>query len=106
MKSKIVWLVIFILTGCESVYNAVMPPGMTLIEHHYSDWVALSEHCDGGEACAIVTGDVCTIHLPLAMNGEPMYRAHEIRHCSGQLDAPKPIKRYFPPTNADRAPGP
>lgn len=97
-----------ILTGCETVYNSVMPEGMTLIEHHYDDWAELSEHCDGGEGCAIVNvmDWTCTIHLPVAWNGDPMHRDHEIRHCSGQLDAPKSVKRYFPPTAADRSPGP
>lgn len=67
----IIIILLLALSGCESVYNASMPEGMTLVEHHYTDWEKLSEHCQGGEACAIVDGNVCTIHLPLAWNGDP-----------------------------------
>lgn len=89
-------LLVSLLAGCESVYNSTVPEGMTLVEVHYSDWPALAAVCGGdAEACAIVDGDVCTIHLPVAGNGDPMHRDHEIRHCSGQIDAPKPVERYF-----------
>lgn len=81
---------LLLLMGCESVYNATLPDGMTLVEVHYTDHQALVAVCGlDAEACSIVQGNICAIHLPLAWNGDPMYRDHEIRHCSGAIDAPK-----------------
>lgn len=83
--------------GCARVAYLPLPDNMVLVEHHYTDWPTLAAICGGdAEACAIVAGNVCTIHLPLAWNGDPLHREHEISHCAGKVDAPKPIKRYFP----------
>lgn len=91
------------LPACESVYNAKMPEGMKLVEHHYTDYQKLVIACNPAygraehtEGCAYVDWDTCTIHLGLAGNGDPMHRDHEIRHCNGGVDAPKPVKDYFP----------
>jgi hypothetical protein len=86
--------IILALSACSSLYDTTLPDGMTLYEFHYSDPQELARACGDANACAFVNSISCAIHLPLAANGDPMYRDHELRHCSGGLDAPKAVKRH------------
>lgn len=104
-------LAIISLMGCSHVTKHAykpLPVGMILVEHHYTNYQELVYACnppfgwkEHKEACAYVSGNLCTIHLPLAWNGDPMYREHEISHCAGKIDRPAPIKPYFPPSIYD-----
>jgi hypothetical protein len=85
-------LIGFYTLACSNLYPTDLPVGMTLTESHYTDAQELAAVCapadPNARACAFVTTTTCDIHLPLAANGDPMHRVHEIAHCSGKLDPP------------------
>ena len=80
------YLVLLLLVGCT--YN--LPYGMVITEVHYSSSVELAKICGEAQACVYTDQKTyCEMHLPLAANGEPLHREHEITHCAGRLDPPK-----------------
>ena len=74
------------IAACSALYY---PQDMVITESHYSDAQKLAEVCGDALACAVIVGNSCHIHLPLAANGDAMYREHELNHCAGKLDAPQ-----------------
>jgi len=73
-----------LLTGCT--YQT--PQGMVITETHYTSTSALYAVCKA-EACVFTDEKTyCYMHLPLAANGDPMYREHELSHCAGRKDPP------------------
>jgi len=75
------------LMGCVS-YD--LPKGMLITETLYESAQALQEVCGAGtEACVFTDySTFCDMHLPVAANGQPLHREHELRHCAGGEDAP------------------
>jgi len=77
-------VLLVLLSGCA--YQ--LPQGMVITETHYNDTQELYAMCQA-EACVFTdTETFCDMHLPVAANGDPLHREHELMHCSGHIDAP------------------
>ena len=73
------------LTGCAHP----LPTGMVVTETHYTDAQEIYSVC-AAEACVFTDQQTfCDMHLPLAANGDPMHREHELMHCGGHVDSPR-----------------
>jgi len=81
-----------LLGGCSGLYSPEPIDGMRIVEIVHSDSDTLSNACSQGpygqsiEACAILAGMTCTLHLPERYS--PFLYEHELSHCYGREDAP------------------
>jgi len=83
------YVILLLLTGCAYT----LPDGMVVTETHYTDAQELAAVCGDAQACAFTNyTTTCDMHLPLAANGDPMHREHEITECAGRIDAPQPVR--------------
>lgn len=79
-------LPLLLLTAC----TYPLPKDMKVTETLYADPMKLYAACGQFGACAESDRETyCYMHLPVASNGEPMGRDHEISECAGRLDAPE-----------------
>lgn len=76
-----------LLAGCNGLYYPDPVDGMTITVNVHQDADAIYAACgSNAEACAIVKGLTCDIHLPERAG---FTWDHEITHCFGRKDAPE-----------------
>ncbi len=81
------------LTACSGVYYPEQSvDGMQIVEIVHTDPDTLFDACASdsygrqAEACALLVGNTCTLHLPERYS--PFLYEHELSHCYGREDAP------------------
>ena len=85
-------LLLLVLSGCNNLYFPEPIEGMRIVEVVHTDPEALYNACPPDsygryvEACAILVGMTCTLHLPERYS--PFLYDHELTHCYGRKDAP------------------
>ena len=86
------YIVLLLLGGCNGLYFPEPIEGMHIVEVVHTDPGALYAACPQDsydrsvEACAILEGMTCTLHLPERYSS--FLYDHELTHCYGRRDAP------------------
>lgn len=83
-------LALFVVSGCAAPYS-LEGKQVAYVTHTNPD--TLWEACGDSQACVLMAGDYCEIHIP--ERASPYLIEHEERHCAGQEGLDRPIVGNF-----------